>query len=247
MSPGSPKVRAVLFDVDGTLYHQPPMRALMSAELAALPWWSRRPAEVRALWTALRTFRQVREELRELGRPAAPLASLQYEAAARRCGLAPEFIEAAVDEWMLQRPLRYVARVGRTGLRDVLVGLGALGLRVGAFSDYPVAGKLSALGVADAVPLQLCAVDPEINAFKPHPWGFLHACSVWQLHPSEVVYVGDRPEVDAAGAQAAGLRPVIIGRSPVVGAAVIGSLDALLTLLTESPEPGTHGEAWHRL
>ena len=31
-----PPLRAVLFDLDGTLYHQPPLRALMVLELATL-------------------------------------------------------------------------------------------------------------------------------------------------------------------------------------------------------------------
>ena len=31
-----PTLKALIFDVDGTLYMQPPLRALMAAELAAL-------------------------------------------------------------------------------------------------------------------------------------------------------------------------------------------------------------------
>jgi FMN phosphatase YigB (HAD superfamily) len=40
--------------------------------------------------------------------------------------------------------------------------------------------------------LALCATSPEINAFKPHPKGFLHACALWGLPPEEVLYIGDR-------------------------------------------------------
>ena len=53
--------------------------------------------------------------------------------------------------------------------------------------------------------------DPEIDAFKPSPRGFLRACELWDLEPADVLFVGDRPEVDAAGAAAAGMPCVIIG------------------------------------
>ena len=60
----------------------------------------------------------------------------------------------------------------------------------------------------------LCATDPEINAFKPYPKGFLHACTLWGLRPEEVLYVGDRPEVDAVGALNAGMPCVILAPWP---------------------------------
>jgi putative hydrolase of the HAD superfamily len=86
------------------------------------------------------------------------------------------------------------------------------GLEVGVLSDYPAATKLAALGVADRFPLVLCSTDPEIRALKPNPRGFLIACKRWGLSPGEVLMVGDRVDVDAAGASAAGMPCVIVGR-----------------------------------
>ena len=57
----------------------------------------------------------------------------------------------------------------------------------------------------------LCSTDKEINAFKPHPRGYLRACEEWGLQPQEVLYVGDRPEVDAKGAKAAGMPCMMVG------------------------------------
>jgi putative hydrolase of the HAD superfamily len=51
----------------------------------------------------------------------------------------------------------------------------------------------------------------DVNAFKPHPRGFLAAAERWGLAPDSILYVGDRPEVDAVGAAAAGMRCVVIG------------------------------------
>jgi putative hydrolase of the HAD superfamily len=83
---------------------------------------------------------------------------------------------------------------------------------MGVLSDYPAEAKLRALGVADRFSPILCASDPEVGAFKPNPAGFLRACTLWGLTPAEVVFVGDRPDVDAAGARSAGMRCVIVGR-----------------------------------
>jgi FMN phosphatase YigB (HAD superfamily) len=60
------------------------------------------------------------------------------------------------------------------------------------------------------VSLALCATDPDINAFKPHPKGFLHACRHWGVPPEEVLYIGDRPEVDAVGAATASMPCAIL-------------------------------------
>ena len=90
------------------------------------------------------------------------------------------------------------------------------GIQVGVFSDYPVLDKLQALGLAGMMSLTLCATDPEINAFKPHPKGFLHACALWGVFPEEVLYIGDRPEVDACGAANAGMPCALLGKRECV-------------------------------
>jgi FMN phosphatase YigB (HAD superfamily) len=64
--------------------------------------------------------------------------------------------------------------------------------------------KLAALGVASQISLALCATDPDVNAFKPDPKGLRRFCELSDLSPEEVVYVGDRAEVDAAGSIACG-------------------------------------------
>ena len=84
---------------------------------------------------------------------------------------------------------------------------------MGVFSDYPGSDKLVALGVAEHVSLVVCATDEAVNAFKPHPRGLTHACAAWGLRPEQVLYVGDRPEVDAAAAAAQGMPCAIVGAS----------------------------------
>ena len=211
MEAGPEGIRAVLFDLDGTLYRQKPLRARMLRQLALLPLKTLSLRKTRFVLDSIRVFRKVREELRERGRPDESLDALQYSAPAEKLGCEPGELRSVVEEWMHRRPLPYLARCRFPHLEALLRALSATGKRAGVFSDYPPADKLQALGISGFFDLSLCATDPEINAFKPHPRGFLRACELWQLEPAQVLYVGDRPDVDAAGAAAAGMACAILG------------------------------------
>ncbi len=205
----------MLFDVDGTLYHQAPLRLCMGLELAALPLRTS-PASARRTWSAIRAFRRAQEDLRELGVAETPLARLQLERAAERVGMEVGEVEAAVSEWIFRRPLRYLrlrwGRIRRAGIESLLDALAARGIPAGVFSDYPAREKLEALGLSDRISLVACATDAEINAFKPDPRGFAWSCERWGLEPARVLYVGDRVEVDARGAASAGMPCAILSR-----------------------------------
>jgi FMN phosphatase YigB (HAD superfamily) len=209
--PPWPDLRAVLFDLDGTLYDQRRLRVLMALELLALAAAS--PRRAPRVWKSIASFRHAREELRALGQPTAQLETLQYTEAARRAHTDEAAMRAVVEEWIFRRPLRHLPRCRRRGLREHLRFLRERGLSVGIFSDYPGRDKLLALGVAEHVSLVVCATDAAVNAFKPHPRGLTHACGAWGLRPEQVLYVGDRPDVDAPPAAALGMPCAIVGVS----------------------------------
>ncbi len=221
-------IRAVLFDLDGTLYRQAPLRALMATELATVPCLQPRPWRAPRLWRTLQSFRHVREELRALGHASEPLARVQYTSAAEHAGVTAAEMEAAVAEWIFRRPLKYLRHVVRPGTKELFEGLAQRHIQVGVFSDYPVLEKLAALGLSGLPSLTIEATADDVNAFKPHPRGFLRACHLWGLAPDEVLYVGDRPEVDAAGAAAAGMSCVIIGARPREGYSSVSGMAGVL-------------------
>lgn len=231
MNPAS-RVRAVLFDLDGTLYRQTPMRALMALELATLA--IRHPLQAPITWRVLSEFRRAQEALRgrDTGRGS---AVEQLELTSRRTGLSIDQVEAIVSEWMIERPLKYMPRCRAVGLDPLLDFLSRRGIKVGVFSDYPPEPKLKALGVAGRFSVLLCSADPDVGRFKPDPRGFLVASARWHLDPSEVLVVGDRHDADAAGAHAAGMPCVIVGsRSGATGGVVsLPSLERLHDVLDD--------------
>ena len=214
-------IRAVLFDLDGTLYHQSRLRRLMAVELMALPLAG--PFQAPRRWRALAAYREAMEQLRAAA-PNGPVPAAQIKAASMKTGLSTTDVERLVDDWMIKRPLKHLMRCRVAGIDQLLDLLRGRGVRAGVLSDYPADAKLEALGLAGRFAPVLCTTDPAIAALKPNPRGFLRACEVWQLEPREVLMVGDRVEVDAAGAAAAGMPCVIIGRGEEAGSAQFGQL-----------------------
>jgi FMN phosphatase YigB (HAD superfamily) len=206
------QIRAILLDVDGTLYHQQSLRGLMAFELSTAPIVLGSIRETLYVWRILKYFREGREALRTMGGSSAPLVSLQYSLVADRVGVTSREVEMVVSEWMYRRPLKYLRICRRRDMKEFFQLAADRGLLTGVFSDYPVREKLQGLGIHVPLTVEICATDPEINAFKPNPKGFLHACHLWNLHPGEVLYVGDRHDVDAQGAKAAGMPYVIFSR-----------------------------------
>ena len=139
--------KAVLFDLDGTIYELEPVRRRMGRALALHALLS--PLKGPRTIKALRAFRAAREELRALGDSSPSLEDAQYAEPAQQLGVDPAVVRAAVTDWMLERPLPHLFSAGRTALRPILAALKGWDLPIGVFSDYPADAKLAALGVDD--------------------------------------------------------------------------------------------------
>src|SRR5262249_25979752 len=207
------------------------MRALMAFELGLHV--ARRPIRGRKTLRVLSAFRHAQEALRG-DRSLVLRESTQAAMAATATGVDHADVDRIVDEWMVERPLKYIEGCRAHGVLDVLTLLDAERVPAGVLSDYPARRQLAALGLAGRFSLVPCSTAPEIAAFKPSPRGALRACELWQLRPEEVLFVGDRIEVDAAAAAAAGMPSVIIShrRAPdVAGCLTFSSFKRLRSVL----------------
>jgi beta-phosphoglucomutase-like phosphatase (HAD superfamily) len=157
---------------------------------------------------ALRAFRAHRETDAAKG-AAATLAS-QYDWVARHTGLAPEVVEAAVDKWILRRPLIHLEACRYPGVRRLFSTLRSRGIKIGVFSDYPAAEKLGALGLA--ADRAVCSTDEGVRRLKPDPRGLLLCCHMLGVTPEQALYIGDRDSVDGGCARRAAVPYLIIPR-----------------------------------
>jgi HAD superfamily hydrolase (TIGR01509 family) len=200
--------RAVVFDVDGTLYAQGPVRRAMMLRLIGAH--ASRPLTGARTMRILSAYRYAQEALRETGFEG-DVGTHQLEVAAAKAGARTEDVRALVEEWMETAPLDAVAANRRPGVIDVLDELGARGVALGVVSDYPAERKLAALGLGGRFDVVVTAQDPRVHAFKPSPKGILVALEALNVEAAEALYVGDRADVDSTAAAAAGVRCVLVG------------------------------------
>jgi putative hydrolase of the HAD superfamily len=72
--------------------------------------------------------------------------------------------------------------------------------------------KLKALNITQYFDVLIVCDDHGREHWKPHAFAFQWCCNALQLKPDQVVFVGDNPDRDIAGAKRAGLRCVQIRR-----------------------------------
>lgn len=205
---------AVAFDLDGTLYPS------ASLYLAALP---------RMLGKArlLSAFNASRRRMRELGadeayRRSPPKGWEEFRAreaavVAERMGIGPAEARELMERYFYRdieelfsgiKPFR--------GLSAALDALSAAGLRLALLSDLPPARKLELMGLGGRFEVALCSEDS--GFLKPAPEPFAMLASALGLAKPRILYVGNSPRIDLAGAKAAGMSAAIVSRRKVAGA-----------------------------
>lgn len=204
----SAPIKGVLFDVDGTLYHQGPLRIVMILLLVAANLF--RPRELMRKQKVILRYRESQEILRDLPDIEAVDRDSQVVLTSRKTGEPVSYVSEVIGEWFEGRPIPFLRLCKRRGLEESVTFLKKKGLRLGVFSDYPAERKLRALGISDSFGAVISLDDRRVHGFKPRSNGFEVAAADMGLSPSEVLYVGDRPEVDGEGASRAGMQVVIM-------------------------------------
>ena len=101
--------------------------------------------------------------------------------------------------------------------RPVLAALRSRGLRVAIVSNTPWGSsaedwrtELARHGLLAAVDAAVFCVD--VGYRKPHPAPIERALALLDVPAAEAVFVGDDPRWDVAGAQAAGVQPILLSK-----------------------------------
>ncbi len=190
-------IRLVVFDMDGTLYDQPPLRRRMLLALFCHALTHPRSvADIRAV----ADFRRRREDLAL--RDGESVRDQQFAATARACGLPEQRLRDLVEYWIMQRPLRYLSRYKAKGIDGFLAALRRQKIVPAVFSDYPAEMKIEALKLD--VEHCVSATDPAIDRLKPHPAGLLALLERTGVAAKECVFIGDRADRDGLCAERAG-------------------------------------------
>jgi HAD superfamily hydrolase (TIGR01549 family) len=204
-------VQAIVFDVDGTLYPQRPLRMRILIEWAAQ--FAKKPASQMRTLKVLRAYRKAHELARaNCGNDSAKRVQLCI--AAELSGEHPEFVERSVSEWFQHRPLRHLKAALYPDLIALLRQAKERGIRLGVLSDYPAAKKLSAMGILEYFDAIVSSHDESVGLLKPHPLGLQTCLQQLCAQPRQSLYVGDRADVDLPCAANANTQFVLFGKSP---------------------------------
>jgi putative hydrolase of the HAD superfamily len=209
----SRKIKGVLFDVDGTLYYQFPVRVIMIAYLISMNILN--PRELIRKIKIIKAYRIAQEQLRTSIDNTMIKSKDQFAATVDRTGESYDYVTRNITEWFDKKPLPLLRFCRRQGLLKFLTKLKKEGMVLAVFSDYPAVDKLKALGVSKYFKTVVSSYDSGVTGFKPDTNGFSIAAEKMDLKPSEILYVGDRIDIDGKGAISAGMNVVIInGLSP---------------------------------
>lgn len=198
-------LRCMIFDVDGTLYRQAPVRRGMA--LRFLSYALRNPAPALRTAAFLRQYRRAQEQIRGAGS-----RSDQLRVACESSGAERAWGMKCVEEWIERRPLDLVGKAIYPGLVPFLAKAAQRGIKLAVVSDYPAEEKLRVLGVDAYFCCVIGSSDPRVRRFKPSPDGILAVLRELEIDPSHAIYIGDRPDVDAEAAKSAGTACAILGR-----------------------------------
>jgi len=213
-------VHLVVFDVDGTLYRQRPLRLRMARDIL-LHTLLKRDLNVIAV---LAKYRRIRERLGD--EEAIDFETALIALTATATANSPDRVRAIVSEWVEQRPLGYLAACRYPGLSELFAGLRRSGKSIGILSDYPAEAKLEALRLtAHHI---VFAGDEGIGLLKPHPRGLASLITAAGVKPHETVVIGDRVDRDGLVARRAGAQALIKSSKPIEGWQTFARFDEAL-------------------
>jgi putative hydrolase of the HAD superfamily len=197
-------IRAICFDLDDTLWD---VRSVLErAELRVGEFLAQHYPRLASL-----SREALREARLELARSEPALAHdmtwLRVETM-RRVALGAGYPGSVGEECF---EVFFAARNEVQLYDDVLPALDALGRRYALATLSNGNADLARIGLAPRFAATLSARD--VGVAKPQRAAFEAVTRALELDPAEVAYVGDDPQVDVAGARAAGLRTVWINRN----------------------------------
>src|SRR6201984_3286290 len=127
-----PGVKAICFDLDGTLYRTSQLRLRMLKLLIGEYLNGRlKGRELRTL----RAYRRSREQARSFPRPG--IDAYTIEMAVKHCGLTKEEIDRTVERGMFHAPREVLVKSRNPELRQMMERLRGRGYRLAVYFAYP--------------------------------------------------------------------------------------------------------------
>ncbi len=208
------QLRAVFFDLYGTLATFDPPREVIQAKAAAQFGLELAPEGVDRGYHLADQFMSRQNAIAPV-RHMSPAEQFQFFAKFEQLVLEGAGhtvdLETAAEVWKKIRSQRYSLAL----FEDVIPALGHLsktGLVTALISNVNSTGAALADSMGLTGHVDFAITSGDAGAEKPHPAIFRAALSRAGVKPEEAVHVGDQVESDVEGALAAGITPVLMDR-----------------------------------
>ncbi|MEW5817014.1 MAG: HAD family hydrolase [Spirochaetota bacterium] len=215
------KIKAVAFDIDGTLYPN------YQLYFRSIPLFISNPR------LALH-FSKVRKRIRTI-RPITDFRKLQAELLSEAMNISYSRSFRLIEENIYTRwESTFHGIKVYPQIRTLLKELKEEGLKLGVLSDFPVARKLEYLKLNEGWDCTICS--EETGYLKPNPEPFMRLSEDLDTSPGEILYVGNHYEYDVVGALRAGLKAAHIGKKQNSGSKAdltFSSIDELRNCIRE--------------
>ena len=194
------EIKAVLFDVDGTLY---PQSFFIRTSLQFFLHHPRLSA----------AFRQLRRDVRQIG-GVEDLHLAQTSLCAGYMRIPADQAQALLDTHIYGTYMNMLSKAKPyPQVEGLLADLKNAGLKLGIITDYPTGKKLSALGFDQYWDVAISA--DTMGHLKPEPDAFLLAAQELKISPEEIIYVGNEYKYDIIGAKRAGMKAAHLAKRAV--------------------------------
>lgn len=212
--------QAVIFDMDGTLYFQQPLRLHMCLKMLACLSRPSRWKEIclvyhyrklREKWSFHEEFPGQNTNINETKKT---IEQLQYEAAAKKAGTTPAYAKRIISFWLREAPLSLLSHYRDETMAELFDVLKEKSIKRIIYSDYPAEDKLAALSLRSEGCFS--SEQKEINSMKPNPRGLNFILEQLELSKDSVLMIGDRFSKDGKAAMAAGTDFLIVSSLPPV-------------------------------
>lgn len=194
-------MKGIIFDLDGTLYMQKPVRLWMFVGLAkyyCLHFWKWR--ELYGIYI----FRSIREKdaYKDFS------VEQQIEYTSKRVKMNQFDLYEKIQYWMFRYPLFLIDRFKNVDLLQYLRSEQNKGKKIIIYSDYPVEDKLNCLKIEpDAI---FYPGINGINSLKPSATAMQNILNRIEMKPEELLFIGDRKDKDGESARLAGIPFVLV-------------------------------------
>ena len=233
------KIKAIFFDLDGTLRHSVPVSTdVFNEYVVTLGMQINEEDRIRSMrwehfyWASSADLRE------DLVAHSPDTENFWTEYTRRRL-----IATGASTQWAIEHAPQVSAHMGEMyrpksivppDVQRTLPILKEAGYFMAVISnrDKPFNELLQKYGISDYFSYSLAA--GEVNSYKPDPGVFIHALEQTGMSAQETVYVGDNYFADVVGALRAGLKPVLYDPNmifPGANCATIKSFDELQSVI----------------